>query len=173
MSAIIRPVFKNDYHTFYALFKRNKTRLLRYFPNTFKATNTLAKASEYLSVSEVERKSRKKFLFGIFEGDKMIGYINVKNLDWDVMKCEIGYFIDEAYENMGIMTSKLKEIIGKCFEELGLLKIYLRIAKENAASIKVAEKLGFQLEGIMRQEFRIETGELIDVAYYGLLHSEK
>jgi len=48
-------------------------------------------------------------------------------------------------------------------------KVFLRIAPFNLGSIRIAEKNDFKLEGRMRKEFRIETGETVDVLYYGKL----
>jgi RimJ/RimL family protein N-acetyltransferase len=47
--------------------------------------------------------------------------------------------------------------------------VYARIAPDNPASIRVAEKCGFQHEGLLRKEYRAGNGELMDVLYYGIL----
>ncbi|MCL5028997.1 MAG: GNAT family N-acetyltransferase [Bacteroidetes bacterium] len=49
-------------------------------------------------------------------------------------------------------------------------KVFLRIAEDNISSRRVAEKNGFIVEGILRQDFNISEGERIDVIYYGLLN---
>jgi RimJ/RimL family protein N-acetyltransferase len=57
------------------------------------------------------------------------------------------------------------------FEELGFHKITLRIAVGNHASQRVAEKLGFSQEGVLREELLIR-GRWIDHLLYSLLDHE-
>ncbi len=61
--------------------------------------------------------------------------------------------------------------INIAFNEVGLNKVYCRVAPNNIASNRVAQKNGFELEGVLKQEFRIQDGSLIDLNYYGLLKS--
>ena len=99
----------------------------------------------------------------------MIGIVNIKNIDWHVRLCELGYFLDEDFEGKGIMTEVLDKTIDYCFKELTMNKLFLRIGGENIGSQRLAEKKGFKLEGTLRKEYRIETGQLIDVEYYDKL----
>ncbi len=67
------------------------------------------------------------------------------------------------------MTEAFDQIIDFCFVELKLGKIFVRTGIENGSSHRLVEKKGFALEGVLRNDFRIETNELVDVAYYGLI----
>jgi RimJ/RimL family protein N-acetyltransferase len=57
------------------------------------------------------------------------------------------------------------------FQELGFHKIVLRIAVGNDASEKVAKKLGFAKEGVLREELLIR-GRWIDHNLYSMLEQE-
>lgn len=63
----------------------------------------------------------------------------------------------------------IQQAIDNAFSNLNLNKVYCRVATDNTASNKVAIKNGFQLEGVLKQEFRIHDGSLIDLNYYGRL----
>jgi len=100
---------------------------------------------------------------------KLAGAIFLKNFDFTIPKCELGYFIDKEYEGKGVTSKATTKIVRYCFDNLKLNKIFLRAAATNFPSKKVAEKNGFITEGILRKDFKTEAGELIDVVYYGLL----
>ncbi len=92
----------------------------------------------------------------------------IKDIDFTVPKCELAYFIDEAFEGKGIATDATHWLVNFCFEELDMEKIILRINPANEGSKQVALKNGFSREGYMKNEYRNGYGELTDVEHYGL-----
>lgn len=165
----IKLVETSESAAFYNLISSNALELKLYFPNTVKENQTQQDAEVHLVASHEKMQNKEKYLFGLYKKEVLIGYVNVKNFDWEVPKCELGYFIDKAHSGQGLATRMVGEVTDYCFRELKLIKVFLRIAKENVASIKIAEKNGFIHEGSLRSEFRLESGELIDVEYYGKL----
>jgi [ribosomal protein S5]-alanine N-acetyltransferase len=63
---------------------------------------------------------------------------------------EIGYFIDRAYWGRGFATKALQLLEQEVFEKHGVHRIELLTLKKNKASQRVAEKAGYQKEGISR-----------------------
>jgi RimJ/RimL family protein N-acetyltransferase len=55
---------------------------------------------------------------------------------------------------------------------LGVHKVYARVAESNEASMRVLEKLGFQQEGVLREQSYC-LGEHLDMHYFGLPESER
>ena len=53
-------------------------------------------------------------------------------------------------------------------DHLGLRRLYLRIHPQNLASQRVAEKCGFQREGLIRHDFLDGQGVPQDVRYYSV-----
>lgn len=84
---------------------------------------------------------------------------------------EIGYWVRSDATQAGIATEAAEALVGLGFDQLGLHKITLRIAVGNRASERVAEKLGFVREGLLRQELQI-NGEWVDHTLYSLLEHE-
>lgn len=60
---------------------------------------------------------------------------------------EIGYVLRERYRGAGIMTTAVTLVIEYGFGALGLQRIVADVAPDNAASIRLLERLGFRLEG--------------------------
>lgn len=65
----------------------------------------------------------------------------------DKIEVEFGYLIDKNYQNQGYATEVGKELIKYGFEKLYFEKINLFIEKDNIASLKLGEKLGFKVVG--------------------------
>lgn len=105
------------------------------------------------------------------EGGLHVGNVSI----WPVSKMsrtgEIGYWVRTDRVSRGIATEATDRIIRLGFEDLVFHKVTLRIAIGNRASEKVAEKLGFTREGVLREELLIR-GRWIDHTLYSLLDHE-
>jgi RimJ/RimL family protein N-acetyltransferase len=100
-----------------------------------------------------------------------IGNISI----WTVSKLgkigEIGYWVRSEETNRGVCTEAVDVLLEEAFNSLGYHKIILRIAVGNGASDRVAEKLGFTREGVLREELLIR-GNWIDHSLWSLLDRE-
>lgn len=60
---------------------------------------------------------------------------------------DLGWLIDPAYAGQGLATEAAGELLRICFDELGLRRVTAAAFAENAASVRVMEKLGMRIEG--------------------------
>ncbi|MGD2102057.1 MAG: GNAT family protein [Acidimicrobiia bacterium] len=94
---------------------------------------------------------------------------------WTVSKlgkiAEVGYWIRSSATGRGICTEAVDLLLKEIFESLGYHKIVLRIAVGNDASDRVAQKLGFTREGVLREELLIR-GNWVDHTLWSLLDRE-
>jgi RimJ/RimL family protein N-acetyltransferase len=84
---------------------------------------------------------------------------------------EIGYWVRTDQASRGIATEATSALLDKGFMHLGLHKVTLRIALGNRSSERVAEKLGFTREGVLREELKI-NGVWTDHTLYSILEHE-
>jgi RimJ/RimL family protein N-acetyltransferase len=84
---------------------------------------------------------------------------------------EIGYWIRSTVIGQGIGTEAAARVMQMAFEELGLHRVTLRIATGNTASERIAEKLGFTHEGLLRKEVLV-AGTWLDHSLWGILDDE-
>ena len=68
-------------------------------------------------------------------------------------RAEIGYDLAPAWWGQGLMTEALRAVLGHGVGEMGLHRISACIHPENLASLRTAERLGFEREGIARDLF--------------------
>ena len=125
-------------------------------------------ARKFLTESIAARKDRKSLGLAIVHASVLIGSIGFVEFDWKGRKTEIGYWIDKNVEGRGIVTRATRLLIDYAFNELKMNRIEIQCSAENIRSAAIPERLGFKLEGYLRQsEFR--NGKLHDFKIYGLL----
>jgi ribosomal-protein-serine acetyltransferase len=153
----------------YKLVGRNLDHITENFPRLSVACENWQGADKYVVRSNMEWNEGKQFRFLLMKPgvNEAVGYLSIKSLDWDIPKCEMGYFVDEHYTGQGLASEALAMACDICFQQLEMEKIYLRVLKGNQASKRVAEKNHFRLEGVLQREFRDHEGVLRDVWYFG------
>ena len=102
---------------------------------------------------------------------KMIGRIQISNVNRDDKQAEISYALNRAYWRQGIMTEASNRIIDYAFNTMQLNRLYANTLTENEKSIKLLEKLRFKREGHLR-DYTWVKGYAEDVYVYGLLKSD-
>ncbi|UAL50903.1 GNAT family N-acetyltransferase [Metabacillus dongyingensis] len=81
-----------------------------------------------------------------------IGSTGFHRMDWDVPKVEIGYWISTKYAGKGYMTEAVEALTLFAVKEFGAKRVEIRCDPENIRSRRIPEKLGFILEGVLRQD---------------------
>jgi ribosomal-protein-serine acetyltransferase len=89
----------------------------------------------------------------------------------EVDKAEIGYWLGSAYQGLGIMTRSVRAVVQTLFEDEGMHRVELRTAADNLRSRALAERLGFTLEGTLREAYPID-GVRHDLCIYGRLRPD-
>jgi RimJ/RimL family protein N-acetyltransferase len=84
----------------------------------------------------------------------ILGHVGLHELDPGLHLAMIGYWLLPSARGRGVMTHALPVVSAYAFECLGLHRIELAHAVENAASCKVAERAGYAYEGTLRQSMR-------------------
>lgn len=165
----IRLLTDQDAATYFSLVDKNRKRLEDFFSGTVAKTKTIADTKIFLS-ELMQRSDAKTFYpYGIIDmrTNLIIGYMHVMNLDWNIPKAEIGFFIDTHFAGKGIITKAVSILMDYYFNTLGFNKLFLRTHKTNTAARALAEKCGFEIEGTLRKDYKTTNGELVDLIYYG------
>lgn len=105
------------------------------------------------------------------EPDFHLGNVSIWYLSRANSVGEVGYWVRTDATSRGVCTEAVARILRFGFEELGLHRVVVRIAVGNRASERVAEKLGFRLEGTLRDEVRVGP-DWMDHTIWGLLDRE-
>ena len=101
-----------------------------------------------------------------------VGVIGFHAIDWRSRAGELGLFIGEkGFWNAGYGTDAVRTFVRWGFQELNLNRVFLRVFEDNASAIRSYEKVGFRLEGRLRQD-RYQDGRYLDTLIMGLLREE-
>lgn len=120
-------------------------------------------------VKFIKREDLRLLIFHKETGD-FIASSGLHRIDWSVPKFEIGYWIDTRYSGKGYITEAVKGISKFAFSDLKARRIEIRCDSKNDKSRKVPERLGFSLEGVLKNSaISAEGNELRDTCIYAMV----
>lgn len=127
----------------------------------------------YAFVRSAEREAREHTAFkaGIWQTEHLIGAIDLHDIDWPNASARVGYWLDRAHTARGIMTAAVSAFSRYAFEALDLHRLEIRAQTGNHRSRRIPERLGFALEGILR-DAQLLRGVYYDHALYALINQE-
>jgi RimJ/RimL family protein N-acetyltransferase len=114
--------------------------------------------------------SRAGFAILSQEGE-FLGMVAIVELDLAGRQGEIGYMVAPAARGRGVAGRALRLIAEWALGQLGLERVELRISSDNGPSLRVAERLGFVREGVLRS-LHLKDDVRSDVVLYSLLAGE-
>ena len=101
---------------------------------------------------------------------KLLGACGIHRIDRLNGVGELGYWVRTSATRNGVATSATRQLCQWAFEESGLHRIEIVASEENAASLRVAAKVGAIREGILRERIllhgRRHNGELWAILKY-------
>jgi len=103
--------------------------------------------------------------------DDHLGNISVWHTSRRERSGEIGYWVRSSATQRGVATEAGARVVQAAFDELDLHRVTLRIAVGNRASERIAEKLGFLQEGVLRREVFIR-GQWVDHSLWAMIDDE-
>lgn len=88
--------------------------------------------------------------FVVLHGSAFVGQVNLGPIHWGpVRSADLGYWIDRQRAGQGITPVAVALAVRHAFDS-GLHRVHAAIAPENAASLRIAEKLGMRREALYR-----------------------
>ena len=103
----------------------------------------------------------------------LVGSSGAHHFDWAVPSCETGYWLRTRFTRQGLATEAVHGITRFLFENLKLRRLDLRCNRLNVRSAAVAQRCGFLLEGVLRNEGVTHTGELRDTMVFSKLSPDE
>lgn len=86
-------------------------------------------------------------------------------------KAEVGYWLASRAGGRGVMTRAVRVLVAELFAD-GVHRVEIRTAADNQPSRAVAERLGFTLEGTLREAYPID-GVRHDLCVYARLATDR
>jgi len=146
--------------------------LVRYSPGNIE--NPLSLKS-YVDHAIESRAHKKAIPFIIYDksANAYAGSTRYMHIDWKNKVLHIGAtWIGKEFHGTGLNTEMKKLMLIYAFQDMDFEKVEFRIDERNTASRKAIEKLGAQLEGILRKNVYLDDGYKRNTSCYGLLREE-
>lgn len=93
--------------------------------------------------------------FAVVRERRMVGFAQLFGIRFSIGTAEVSYWISQDESGHDAASRAVNELCWIAFRELGLHRVELRCAVDNAASLGVARKAGFTTEGVLRDAWRV------------------
>lgn len=103
--------------------------------------------------------------------DRIVGHLQVFRQAWNERlkgNGELIIYLHQDFQGVGLGTAMMREAIDIARQK-GLHRLVLSVIADNHNAIKLYEKVGFQHEGLRREDYLGEDGKYHDVVEMGLL----
>lgn len=154
----------------FALVDANREHLKPWMP-WVASTNSPDDTRAFIAQTLKQVADNSGFQTAVCSGGKIVGVVGMHAVNWSHKQTSLGYWLDQNAQGRGFMTRSCRAYLDHIFGDLGLHRVEIRCATGNARSRAVAERLGFQLEGVIRDVERV-NGVFVDHQVYGLLAAE-
>jgi RimJ/RimL family protein N-acetyltransferase len=103
------------------------------------------------------------------DDDRLIGFVSI---EWQREGWHLGYWLDEPHWGKGIMTEAVNAVLARFFHSFMGEILFSGAIAENAASLRIQKKLGFDITGVedvycvsRAEQVRLITTELTFGSY--------
>lgn len=128
-------------------------------------------ANAYLAADARQREEGAAKRFGLQLSGALVGTCSLLNIHPQGRRCEIGYGLAPDYWGRGLAGEAVDAVVDYAFSALAMRRVQANVDPRNAASVRLLERLGFQLEGTLR-EHHLVNQRPADSSIFGLLDSD-
>ena len=168
---VVRPLRKSDSQAWLTLREHNRVWLRPWEATVPGGRNPTVSFAAYLRSEHRARRNRTGIPMVIEVGGVLLGRVAVTRIEWGAEAGgSLGYWVAESAAGKGFAPTAVALLAEYAFQE-GLHRLEIAVRPENAASLRVAQKLGFRDEGLRRQYLHID-GAWRDHRIFALTESE-
>ena len=160
---LIRPYQRSDVDALYEAVRESVNEVGPWLPWCH-ADYSRAESESWIAARSEAWAKGESYDFGIFDARSAayLGGCGLNHLNHVHQLANLGYWVRTSCAGRGIASAVTRLVAHFGFEELGLTRIEIAAAVDNAPSLRVAEKVGATREGIQRN--RLVNGNRIDDA---------
>jgi ribosomal-protein-serine acetyltransferase len=149
----LRLLEEADADELYTVVDDNRGYLARWMP--WAANQTLEATLEFIRDGRRQLADNQGFVVAIVDDGRIVGTLGFHRIDWENRSTSIGYWIAESCQGRGIVTQAVRALTDHAFSIWQLNRVEIRAAIGNERSRAVATRLGFNVEGILREAERV------------------
>ncbi|OAI42372.1 acetyltransferase [Verrucomicrobia bacterium SCGC AG-212-E04] len=171
---IMRVPVPSDATVVNAAIRASLPQLKKWMPWAQKAP-TLAETHKRLCEEAEKFRQGTDIMLLLFakETGELVGCSGLHRIDWSVPRLEIGYWIATRHAGRGYVSEAVRAIDRFAFKVLGAARVEILCDHRNAPSRRVAERVGYQLEAVLRHQRRDVRGRLTDMCIFARTRRRK
>jgi [ribosomal protein S5]-alanine N-acetyltransferase len=166
---VLRELRDDDVPAAFALF--SDPEVMRYVGKPVHADHDETRAHLRRSQEQYPARAGVRWAITPKGDDRLIGSCGHWRLMKEHRRSELGYDLARERWGQGLITEALHAILGFGFGRMGLHSVEAQIDPANARSRRVLERLGFTLDGVLRENF-YDGSRYTDTGVYTLLARE-
>jgi RimJ/RimL family protein N-acetyltransferase len=89
-------------------------------------------------------------------------WCGLHDIDWQGRQCDTGFWVRKSAQGRGFASEAANALVRYAFGALGMRRVGLTHSAGNEASRRIAERLGFSLEGVQRGANLLPGGRTAD-----------
>lgn len=155
---VLRPLRRSDARAWLALRARNEDWL-----RPWEATAPTPPPGRtptfgtYVRVLGRQARAGEALPFAVEHDGELVGQLTVASVTrGSLCSASIGYWVSEHVAGRGIIPTAVAMAVDHCLGPVGLHRVEIAIRPENAASLRVVEKLGLREEGVRVRYLHIQ-----------------
>ena len=144
----------------------NDREVMQYFANRQTAITEEAERRyvEALVASPNDR------AYSIFDGDEYVGQTSLNQIYWPAKNGRLFVVVRREMQRHGHGPAAVRATLELAWGELGLHKVWLIVRRDNRAAQAMYLKLGFDFEGVLRDEYCV-AGTYFDMVRMAIVQS--
>jgi [ribosomal protein S5]-alanine N-acetyltransferase len=164
----LRPLREDDAEALFVL--HGDPRVMRYWSRAA-WTDRAESISHLARMVQAERDGDIPWAIARREDDALIGSLSLFQIVPEHARGMFGYALQSACWGSGFALEAARLGLAHAFSTLGLERIEADIDPANQPSRRLAERLGFKQEGLLRHRWKVDD-VWSDTVWYGLLREE-
>jgi ribosomal-protein-serine acetyltransferase len=167
----LRLIERQHITELFALIDANREHWRQWHPWLRDALRSAADVEQFVARWLQQFANNRGFCAGVWFEGHLCGLIYHVNVDWVNRWISLSYWLDEGHQGKGVMTASCRAFVSHAFTAWKMNRVTIQCAVQNARSRSIPERLGFKLEGIIRETEWLYD-HYVDHALYGLLRSD-
>lgn len=166
---LLRKFHLNDAQETYTAVRESLTELKPWMSFAHDGYS-LQDAKDFIRLTRARWEEGSLYAFVITDAKtgSVLGGISLSHIYPVYHLCNLGYWVRTSRRGEGIAVRATRLAAQYAFEKIGLIRVEIVIALNNAASQRVAEKVGAHYEGILRNRMVVGR-EIHDAHMYSLV----
>lgn len=170
---IVRPYRESDAQDLFEAVVESRDHLRPWLPFA-DAHQTVEESRDWIIHQMARWLLREELSMSMWEAasHRYLGGTGLQVHSWDTGYFEIGYWIRASAEGHGYVTEAVRLLTNYAFNALKATRLEIRCDERNVRSASVPQRLGFVLEGCLRNNMTAPDGRLRNTLVFSLIPGE-